>query len=71
MTACEWQVITQAKVVNKRDVNECIYYNDVVSYSSFYDERGKLYQRLTMIDGSEATYNKLDWAIFIKEWVRI
>lgn len=61
----------ECKVVNKSNDNECIYYNDVVSYRSFYDERGKLYQRLTMSDGSEATYNKMDWAIFIKEWVRI
>ena len=61
----------ECKVVNKLNLDECIYYRNVVSCMSFYDERGKLYQRLKMSDGSEATYNKMDWEIFRKEWVRI
>ena len=61
----------QCKVVNKRDRDTVIYYNDVVSDRSFYDERGKLYHRIIMIDRSEATFNKLEWEIYRNEWVRV
>lgn len=61
----------ECKVVNKQNTLDVIYYIDVVSDRSFYDERGKLYHRLTMSDGSEATYNKMDWEIYRKGWLRI
>lgn len=57
------------KVVNKKNNELQVIYNNVTGFRSYHDESGKLLGELTLEEESTATFNRLDWAIYKLDWV--
>lgn len=60
----------KAMVKDKESNKQVIIYDDVDSVKDTFNDNGILAYEIRMTDGSTATFNKIDYVVYISAWVR-